>query len=153
MSSLRFLRIFQTHCVQRSTQLAGIYLKSGGSSTDNNHGALYSNNLHLQPFSGHSSLLNFARIFLPIKHLSSYSQIGWEQISFLQKDLVECVFKANLFISSLSKSCLVGGDVSVSGSMVAGSGKYLGLLPLANSMGFFATHSYLYVSHRCCLAH
>ena len=31
--------------------LLAIYLKNGGSSIDNNHGALYSNNLNRQPFS------------------------------------------------------------------------------------------------------
>ena len=45
-------------------------------SNDNNHGAIDSNNLNLQPCSRFSSLLNFARILLPLKHLFSHSKIG-----------------------------------------------------------------------------
>ena len=35
------------------------FLKNGGTSIDNNHGSLDSNNLYLQPFSRFSSSLNF----------------------------------------------------------------------------------------------
>ena len=55
--------------------LALSFLKNGGTSIDNNHGALHSNHLHLQPFSRFSSLLNFAGIFLPVEHLFSNSEI------------------------------------------------------------------------------
>ena len=44
---------------------------------------------------------------------------------------------ANFWICSLSKSCLVGVDVSCSGLMEAGSRRSLGLRPMANSRGVF----------------
>ena len=45
------------------------------------------------------------------------------------------VLMANLLISSLRRSCLVGVDVSCSGFMEAGSRRSLGLRPMANSIG------------------
>ena len=67
-SFTRIWRFFQIHSVQWSSLIVGIYLKNGRSGSDNNHGAFDSNDIHPQPFSRFSSLLNFARIFLPVKH-------------------------------------------------------------------------------------
>ena len=80
--------------------LLDIYLKNGGTSIDNNHGALYNNNVHFQPFSRFSSLLNFARIFLSIKHLFSYSETGRNKLHSFSK------ISSNVFSLFDLKMCL-----------------------------------------------
>ena len=58
------------------------------------------------------------------------------------------VLKANFWISSLRRSCLVGVDVSCSGFMeIPGSPSH------GQFHGRFTTLGYLCVSHRCCLTH
>ena len=56
------------------------------------------------------------------------------------------------WIFSLMRSCLVGLHVSCSGFVDAGSMRFLGLLPLANSNGFLPLRVTC-VSHRCSFAH
>ena len=85
-------------------------LKYGRTCIDNSHGALDCNDFHLQPFSRFPSLLDLARISLPVKHTFSCTKVR-------------------------RNSCLVGVDVSCSGFMEAGSRRSLRLRPMANSMG------------------
>ena len=49
--------------------------EKGRTSTDNRHGAFDSNAFHLQPFTRIASLLNFGRIFFPVKHTFSHLKV------------------------------------------------------------------------------
>ena len=143
---MRIRKFFQIHSVQRSSWLACIYLKNGSTSTDNHLGAFDSNNRHFQPFSRFSSLLNFARIFLPVTHLFAHSKIRRKKLhSFgkISSDVfsllyLEMCLHSQFLISSWRRSCLVGVDASCSGFMEAGSMRSLGILPMANSIGVFS---------------
>ena len=64
---------------------ARLYLQNRRTSTDNRHGAFDSKNLHPQPFSRFQSLLDFARIFLPMKHTFSHSKIGRNKLHSFSK--------------------------------------------------------------------
>ena len=113
-----------------------------------------SKNFNPQPSSRLPSLLNFARIFLPIKYTFSYSKIRRNKLLHAARSRrisSRCwtsrrVFKANFWISSSRRSCLVGVDVSCSGLMDAGSMRSLGLLPMANSIGAYHSGLPVYFS-------
>ena len=74
-SLTRTRKFFQIHSVQRAPQLAYSCLKYGRSGIDNCHGAHDCNDYHLQPSARFPSLLDFARIFLPVKHIFSCTKV------------------------------------------------------------------------------
>ena len=121
-------------------------MKNGRTGTDDCHRAFDSNDFHLQPFTRFPSLLNLVWTCLPVKTHSPTRRS--EQTSFAQQDLGDCLLDVghqeqsslptfdltNSWISSLRRSCLVDVEVSCSGFMKAGSMRFLGLLPMANSI-------------------
>ena len=72
----RIRKFFQIHSFQRSPYSTCTYLQNGRTSTDNPHDAFGSHNLHFTHFPYVSSLRNLARIFLPVKHPFSHSELG-----------------------------------------------------------------------------
>ena len=129
----RIRRFFQIHSVQKSSDFAHIYLKNGRANTDNCCGTFDSNNLHLQPFSRFSPLLNFTRVVLPVTTLSPTRRSGGTNFIRSARSrrissrcwISRCVCTAGLSISSFKRSCLVHVDVSCSGFMEAGSSELL----------------------------
>ena len=75
-SLTRVRKFFQIHNIQESLQFTHICLKNGRTSTDDCHGDLDSNDFNFQPFSRFPFLLDFARIFWPMKHLSPARRPG-----------------------------------------------------------------------------
>ena len=156
----RVRKFFQIHSAQRFFLIAYDCMNNGRTGTDNRHGAFDSNASHLQPFTRFASLLNFARIFMPVTHTFFHSKVGknklhpFSKISASVLSLVD--FKMSLHSQLLNlfiKDILVGVDVSCSGFMEAGSRRSLGPRPMGNSIGVLPLKGYLCVSHRCCLAH
>ena len=83
------------------------------------------------------SLLDLARLFLPVNHLFSCAKVRRNKLHPFSKISAD-VFSLLHFkfgISSPRRSCLVGVDVSCSGFMEAGSRRSLGLRPMDSSMG------------------
>ena len=88
-------------------------------------------------------MLNVARICLPIKHIFSCSKIGRNKLHPFIKISTDIFSLLNFKVTPhgqflnffIEKTCLVGVDVSCSGFIEAGSGRSLGLRPVANSMG------------------
>ena len=112
-----------------------IYLKNGRTCTDNNHGTFDSKNFNLQPFARCPSLLNFARIFLPIKWTFSCSKIRGTKLHTFSK-IFAGVFSLLDFKVCLHSQLLdFSIKVSCSGFMEAGSMRCLGVLPMADSTG------------------
>ena len=115
-----------------------------------------------QPSSRLPSLLNFARLFLPIKYIFSYSKNRRSKLHAFSKisadvfsllDFEMCLH-SQLLNLLMRRSCLVGVDVSCSGYMEAwGPRRSLGLRPMANSNGRLTIQGYLCISHCCCLTH
>ena len=68
-----------------SFNLLKICLKDGRASINNCHRALDRNNFNPQPFARCPSLLDFARIFLPIKHIFSCSKIWRTKLHLFSK--------------------------------------------------------------------
>ena len=113
---------------QRSPQLAYVCLKC-----DNCHGALDCNDFHLQPVSRFPSLLDLARIFLPVTHFVLLNAGQEEQTSVVQRDLGGCLLVAVLQDESaqpLFEFLPFGGLV-----WEAGSRRSLGFRPVASSKG------------------
>ena len=160
-SLTRIRKFFQIHSVQRSPQLAHVCLKYGRTCVDNSHGALDCNDFHLQPFSRFSSLLDLARIFLPVKHMFSCTKVRRNKLRPFSKILADVFsllsFKMSFhsqFLDFLVEEVLLGwrgyklfwihGRWVQEISWVSSHGQF---------HGRFATSGHLCISHRCCSAH
>ena len=116
-------------CPKVSCDFVHSYLKNGPASTDNCYGTFDSNNLHLQPFSRFSPLLNFTQELLLVKTLSPTPKSGGTNFIRSARSrrissrcwISRCVCTASFSISSFKRACLVHVDVSFSGFMEAGS--------------------------------
>ena len=73
--------------------------------TDNSHGALDCNGFHRQPFSRFPSLLDLARIFLPVKHMFSCTKVRRNKLHPFNKISAD-VFSLRYFKRSLHSQFL-----------------------------------------------
>ena len=94
---------------------AYVCLKDSRASANNCHRALDRNNFNLQPFSRFASLLDFARILLPVRHIFSCSKVRRNKLHTFSKILADVIsllyFKMSLhsqFLDFFIEKILLG---------------------------------------------